>query len=107
MLLVYRKHFTRVFLSFYFLKLKKWICLVRTTFITSYKPLWATTVGGSVVKSPPANAENIGSTPDPGRSPAEKNGNPLPYSCLGNSMDRGVWWATVHGVAKSQTQFSN
>ena len=72
MLLVYRKHFTRVFLSFYFLKFKKWICLVRTTFITSYKPLWATTMGGSVVKNPPANAENIGSIPDPGRSPAEK-----------------------------------
>ena len=36
----------------------------------------------------------------------EGNGNPLQYSCLGNPMDRGAWWATVHGVAKSQTQLS-
>ena len=39
-----------------------------------------------------------------GRSPGEGNGNPLQYSCLENSMDRGAWWATVHGVAKSQTR---
>ena len=38
-----------------------------------------------------------------GRSPGEGNGNPLQYSCLGNPMDRGAWWATVHGVAKSPT----
>ena len=37
----------------------------------------------------------------------EENGNPLPYSCLGNPMDRRAWWATVHGVTKSQTQLSN
>ena len=37
------------------------------------------------------------------RSPGEKNGNPLEYSCLENSMDRGVWWTTVHGVTKSRT----
>ena len=37
----------------------------------------------------------------------EGNGNPLRYSCLGNPMDRGTWWATVHGVAKSQTQLSD
>ena len=40
---------------------------------------------------------------NPGRSPGEGNGNPLQYSCLENSMDRGAWWATVHGVAKSLT----
>ena len=40
------------------------------------------------------------------RSPGEGNGNPLQYSYLGNPMDRGAWWATVHGVAKSQTQLS-
>ena len=39
-----------------------------------------------------------------GRSPGEGNGKPLQYSCLGNPIDRGVWWATVHGVAKSWTQ---
>ena len=41
-----------------------------------------------------------------GRSPEEGNGNPLYHSCLGNPMDSGAWWATVHGVAKSQTQLS-
>ena len=47
------------------------------------------------------------STPGSGRSPGEGNGNPLQYSCLENSMDRGAWWATVHGVAKSWTRLSN
>ena len=41
------------------------------------------------------------------KSPGEGNGNPLQYSCLENSSDRGAWWATVHGVAKSQTQLSD
>ena len=40
------------------------------------------------------------------RSPGEGNGNPLQYSCLKNSMDRGAWWATVHGVPKSRTRLS-
>ena len=48
-----------------------------------------------------ANAEDTVSTPVSGRSPGEGNGNPLQYSCLGNPMDRGVWWAIVLGVAKS------
>jgi len=56
--------------------------------------------GGSVVKNLPANAEDVDSIPGSGRSPGEGNGNPLKYSCLGNPMDRGAWWATVHGVAK-------
>ena len=42
-----------------------------------------------------------------GRFPREGNGNPFLYSCLGNPMDRGAWQATVHGVAKSQTQLSD
>ena len=41
------------------------------------------------------------------RSPGEGNSNPLQYSCLENSMDRGAWWATFHGVPKSQTQLSD
>ena len=45
-----------------------------------------------VVKSPPANAENIGSIPGSERSPGEGNGNPLQYSCSGNPMDTGAWW---------------
>ena len=44
-----------------------------------------------------------GSVPGFGRSPGEGNGNPLQYSCQENPRDRGVWWAMVHGVAKSQT----
>ena len=50
------------------------------------------------------NAGDLGSIPGLGRSPGEGNGNPLQYSCLENHMDRGAWWAIVHGVAKSQTQ---
>ena len=56
-----------------------------------------------VIKSLSANAGDVGgvgSTPRSGRSPGEGNGKPLQYSCLENSMDRGVWWATLHGVAK-------
>ena len=54
-----------------------------------------------MVKNPPANAGDIrdtGSIPGSGRSLGEGNGNPLQYSCLGNSVDRGAWWVTVHGV---------
>ena len=53
-----------------------------------------------MVKSPPANAGDVGSIPGSGRSPGEENGNALQYSCLENSMDRGAWWAVVHGVTK-------
>ena len=59
--------------------------------------------GGSVVKNLPANAGDGGSVTGLGRSLGEGNGNPLQYSCLGNPMDRGAWWATVDGVANSQT----
>ena len=47
---------------------------------------------------------DAGSIPELGRFLGEENGNPLQFSCLENSMDRGAWWATVHGVAKSQTE---
>ena len=56
--------------------------------------------GGSVVKSLPANAGDMGSVPGWGRSPGEGNGNLLKHCCLGNPMDRGAWQAIVHGVAK-------
>ena len=52
---------------------------------------------------PSANTGDSGSIAGSGRSPGGGNGNPLQYSCLGNPMDLGAWWATVHGVAKSQT----
>ena len=61
------------------------------------------------VKNPPANAgdgRDTGSIPELGRSPGAEDGNPLQYSRLENSMDRGSWRATVHGVAKSQTRLS-
>ena len=60
-----------------------------------------------VVKSPPVNAgdiRDVGSIPGWGRSPGVENGYPLQYSCLENPMDRGTWWATVHGVIKSWIQ---
>ena len=59
--------------------------------------------GGSMVKNLPANSGDVVSIPGSGRSPGEGNGNPLQYSCLGNSMDNGVWQATVYWVSKSQT----
>ena len=61
------------------------------------------------VKKLPAMQETLGLSSIPGseRSPGEGNGNPLQYSCLENSMDKGVWWVTVQGVTKSQTQLSD
>ena len=56
-----------------------------------------------MVKKPPANVGDLGLIPTLGRSPGEGNGYPFRCSCLENSMDRGAWRATVHGVAKSQT----
>ena len=63
--------------------------------------------GGSEDKASACNAGDLGSIPGLGRSPGEGIGNPLQYSCLENPMDRGAWWATVHGVAKSRTRLSN
>ena len=63
--------------------------------------------GGSDGKASACNAGDLGSIPGLGRSPGEGNGNPFQYSCLENPMDRGAWWATVHGVAKSRTRLSD
>ena len=57
-----------------------------------------------MVKNLPTNAGDVGLIPGLGKSPGGGNGNPLQYSYLENPMDRGAWWATVCGVAKSQTQ---
>ena len=60
-----------------------------------------------VVNNPPANAgdvEDMGLIPGSGRSPRGRHGSPLQYSCLENAMDRGVWWATVHSIAESDTE---
>ena len=64
---------------------------------------------GTVVKNPPINAayaRDVSSIPGSGRCPGVGNGNPLQYSCLENSRDRGTWQATVHGVTKSRTPLS-
>ena len=63
-----------------------------------------------VVKDPPVSARDIRDLdliPGSGKFPGGGNGNPLQYSCLGNLMDRGAWWATVHRVSKGQTQLKH
>ena len=62
---------------------------------------------GSDGRESDCNSGDPGSIPGSGRSPGKENGNPLQYSCLENAMDRGIWQATVCGVAKSRTQLSN
>ena len=81
-------------------------------FLLNYRHafLWVFMQGVSVVKNPPAmvgDTRVMGSVPGSGRSPGGGNGNPLQYSCLENPMDRGAWWATVHGATKSRTWRSN
>ena len=76
------------------LEITRWLLIALVQFRHQSFP------GGSVVKKPSANAGHTGSIPGSGRSPGEGNGNPLQYSCLGNPMDRGAWWATVCGVTK-------
>ena len=61
----------------------------------------------SVSKEFACSVGNPGLIPGLGRSPGEGNDNPLQYPCLENLMDRGAWWAAVHGVAKSQAQLSD
>ena len=63
--------------------------------------------GGSADKETTCSAGALDSVPGLGRSLGEGNGNPLQYSCLENSLDRGAWWATVLAVAKSLTQLSD
>ena len=59
--------------------------------------------GGSEVKASACNAGDLGLIPGSGRFPGEGTSNPLQYFCLEKPLDGGAWWATVHGVAKSQT----
>ena len=63
--------------------------------------------GGSDGKESTCNAADLGLIPGLGRSPGERNSNPLQHSCLENSIDRGARWATVPGVANSRTRLSN
>ena len=80
----------------------------RESFLSLYLPFQASQVV-LVVKNLPTNAgdaRDVVSIPGSGRFPERGNSNPLQYSCLESSMDRGVWQATVHGVAKSQEHTS-
>ena len=80
--------------------------LIKLLILTVFGPQLCTRMGfpgSSDGKASAYNAGDLGSIPGLGRSPGEGNGNPLWYSCLENPMDQRSWWATVHGVAKSQT----
>ena len=75
----------------------RWILVLNTGFIGASQV-------ALVVKNSPASAGDLryaGSVPGLGRSPGEGHGNPFQYSCLETSVERGAWWATLHGVAKS------
>ena len=98
----------KVFYVFLLLFQQSW-----NSFRGLYFSIWALSSWASqvllVVKSLPANAGEVrgsGSIPGLGRSPGEGNGNPLQYSCLGNPMARGAWWAIVHEVVKSWMHLS-
>ena len=86
-------------------------CICTTVFISALftiAKIWKGFPGGAVVKSLPADAGDApGTSSIPGRrrSPGGGSGNPLQHSCLDKFMDRGAWWATVHGVALSGTRF--
>ena len=73
----------------------------------SFLPITGGFPGGSDSKESPCNAGDLGSIQGLGRSPGEGNGNPLQFSCLENTVDRGTWPTTVHGLAKSQTGLSD
>ena len=72
---------------------------LRLELVTLYSQVWVFR-GGSVVKNLSASAGNSALVPGSGRFPEDGYGNPLQYSCLGNPMRIGAWWATVHVVAK-------
>ena len=77
--------------------------MMQSSVIYNINPILMEQLGflhSSVGKSSACNAGDPGSITGSERSPGEGNGNPVQYSCLENPMDRGAWWATVHGVAK-------
>ena len=84
-----------------------WATVSRRLWKSSWPSLVWVSPGGSDGKESACNARDLGSIPGLGRPPGDGNGNPLQYSCLKNSMDRGAWRATVHGVAKSQTRLND
>ena len=83
------------------------MCIYIYTYIHSYTHIYGASQVVLVVKNLPADVGDIrdeGSILEKGRSPGGGNDTPLQYSCLENPMDGGAWWATAHGVVKSQTQ---
>ena len=99
--------------AWYIVSPQKWINFPlneeRLEKTTEWWRLWQTKVYGQANYCPVATQEirDSGSIPGWGISPGEENGNPFQYSCLKNLMDRGAWWATVHGVSNSWTGLSN
>ena len=81
------------------------VFVIRTE-MSRYVP-WGGSPGGSDGIKSACNGGDPGSVSGLERSPAEGNGNPFQYSCLEYSMDRGAWWATVHGVTKNWTRLSD
>ena len=77
--------------------------LISSFWILTGYPIYCGLPGGSDGKESACNAGDPGLIPGLGRSPGEGNGNPFQYSCLENSMDRGAWWATVHGCKDLDT----
>ena len=87
-----------------------WLCILTTCKLTYCMDLFGVSQVALVVKNPPANArdaKDVGLIPGLGGSSGEGNGNPFQYSCVENSMDRGAWWATVHGVTRVRHDWSN
>ena len=83
--------------------IKYMVMLVQNTFLNNRDFLALLLPGSSDGKESGCNVGDLGLIPEWIRSPREENGYPSQYYCLENSMDRGVWWATVSGVAKSWT----
>ena len=95
------------FMLFFHNRLRKLSWALYHTVFEEQKEPSIDSPGGSDSKKSACNAGDLGSIPGSERAPGEGNGNPLQHSCLENPMDRGAWWATVHGITKSQTQLSN
>ena len=85
-------------------------CLQKLQEMKKHFDYWFMLLGspdGSESKTSACSTGDQGLIPVSGRSPGEENGSPIKYACLENSMDRGAWWATIHGFAKCQTQLDN
>ena len=89
--------------------IRMWISGARRHYMVYSMQLYASQVA-LVIKNPPANAgdrRDMNSIPGSGRSPEEGHSNPLQYSCLENPMDRGAWWAIIHGLHRVGHDWSN